>query len=149
MFAGPGLCEGSAQIQWSMPLPRLEGMPVNDKVRIAVVDDDESFRIALEGFIRSLGHMASSFSSGEEFMGSADARRYACIISDIQMPGMSGIEMKRRLVVEGVDTPVIMVTARMEPVLRDQALEAGAVCVIRKPFDPQDLIACLDGALTH
>jgi len=125
----------------------MEGKLVNDGVRIAVVDDDESFRIALEGFVRSLGHTALSFASGEVFMGSADAGRFACIISDIQMPGMSGIEMKQRLARKGIDTPVIMVTARTEPFLRDQALAAGAVCVIRKPFDPQDLIDCLDGAL--
>ena len=69
-------------------------MLVIDRVRIAVVDDDESFRIALEGFVRSLGHSARSFTSGEAFMGSEDADQFACIISDIQMPGMSGIERK-------------------------------------------------------
>ncbi len=122
-------------------------MLVIDRVRIAVVDDDESFRIALEGFVRSLGHSARTFTSGEAFMGSEDADQFACIISDIQMPGMSGIEMKQQLVLKGIDTPVIMVTARTEPLLRDQALGAGAACVIRKPFDPQDLIDCLDGAL--
>jgi FixJ family two-component response regulator len=125
----------------------MEGTAVTEQVQIAVVDDDESFRIALEGFIRSLGYLARSFSSGDEFMGSTDLRHYACIISDIQMPGMSGIEMKQRLALNGIAIPVIMVTARMEPFLRDQALQAGALCVIRKPFDPQDLIACIDGAL--
>lgn len=118
-----------------------------DRVRIAVVDDDESFRIALEGFVRSLGHLTRSFASGEEFVCSTDAGQYACIISDIQMPGMTGIEMKRRLDRDGIETPVIMITARLETSLREQALQSGARYVIRKPFDPQDLIECIDGAL--
>jgi FixJ family two-component response regulator len=122
---------------------------VNEKVRIAIVDDDESFRIAVEGFVRSLGHAVRGFSSGEEFMNSNAPAQYACVISDIHMPGMSGIEMKRKLSAAGISTPVIMVTARTETALRTQALESGAICMIRKPFDPQDLIECIERALRN
>lgn len=114
---------------------------------IAVVDDDLSFRAGLESFIRSLGHRVIGFASAEAFLQSETARRAACIISDIQMPGMSGIELKARLDAEGRDAGVILVTARPEPRVRREAEARGVTCFLGKPFDPGLLVTCIDRAL--
>jgi FixJ family two-component response regulator len=113
---------------------------------ISVIDDDESLRTALVGLVRSLGYEAHGFGSAEEFL-EGGARRWACIISDIQMPGMSGIDLKRHLTAQAVTTPVIMITARAEPGLKERALASGAACFLKKPFEANALIDCLERAL--
>ena len=114
---------------------------------IAIIDDDASLRTALVGLVRSLGYRASGFSSAEEFLAAGNARQSACIVTDIQMPGLSGIELKLRLTQDGNAAPVIMITARTEQDLRDRAFACGAVCVLQKPFAAEALIACLEKAL--
>jgi len=114
---------------------------------ISIIDDDESLRLALVGLVRSLGYRAQGFGSAEEYLGSGDLGASACVITDIQMPGMSGIELKLLLAGRKLPMPVIMITARTEPGLRDKAMASGAVCLLHKPFEANALIACIEEAL--
>jgi FixJ family two-component response regulator len=97
--------------------------------------------------MRSEGYEARSFASAEEFLGSGEVASFACIITDIQMPGMSGIELKQHLSTIQCPVPVIMITARHDADLEGRALASGAVCFLRKPFDADALIHCLGNAL--
>lgn len=115
--------------------------------RISIVEDDESLRLALVGLVRSLGHAADGYESAEHFLESPNPALSDCVITDIQMPGLSGIDLKLALVSVGIDTPVIMITARTEPALHDRAIASGAICLLRKPFEPDTLIGCLEKAL--
>jgi FixJ family two-component response regulator len=114
---------------------------------IAIVDDDESMRRAVVALVRSAGYDARGFASAEEFLGCGTVESFACIITDIQMPGMNGIALQRHLVASQHPIPVIMITARHDPGLEDQATASGAVCFLRKPFEGDALIRCLEDAL--
>lgn len=114
---------------------------------ISVVDDDDSFRSALIGLIRSLGYNVHGFESAEAFVESSFMRSSACVITDVQMPGMSGIELQQFLTRSQCAVPVIMVTARTEPGLEQKALASGAMCLLRKPFQTDVLMAWLQKAL--
>jgi FixJ family two-component response regulator len=114
---------------------------------ISIIEDDESLRRALVGLIRSLGHDARGFESAEEFAASDAIRSSACIITDIQLPGMSGVELKQLLAEQCCPVPVIMITARHEAGLEQRAIAAGAVCYLRKPFEADTLIDCLEQVL--
>ena len=110
---------------------------------ISVVDDDESVRLSLEGLIRSLGYAVRCFASGEEFLGSDAHRSSACIVCDIQMPGMNGLELHRQLKAKGVSTPIIFITAYADESVRMRAMNGGARCFLKKPFDAAALIDCI------
>jgi FixJ family two-component response regulator len=114
---------------------------------VSIVDDDPSMRTALIRLIRSLGHEAQGFASAEEFLRSGAAETASCLITDIQMPGMSGIDLKHHLVARQCLLPVIMITARAEPGLEQQAIASGASCFLRKPFPTDRLIGCIESAL--
>jgi FixJ family two-component response regulator len=114
---------------------------------IAIVEDDESLRESLVGLVRSLGYRASSFASADDFLAAGLAAACDCIVTDIQMPGLSGIDLKLKLAEGGCAVPVIMVTARTEQALHDRAIASGAVCLLRKPFAAEALIQCLEAAL--
>ena len=114
---------------------------------ISIIEDDDSLRRALVGLIYSLGHDVRGFESAEEFAASAAMRSSACIITDIQLPGMSGIELKQLLAEHCCPVPVIMITARHEAGLEEKAIAAGAVGYLRKPFEADALIECLEGVL--
>ncbi len=114
---------------------------------ISIVDDDESVRIALVGLLRSLGYHARSFGSADEFLGCGEVRGFDCLITDIQMPGMSGIELQKRLAASKSGLRVIMITASPELALEESALASGAVCLLRKPFEAAALIDCLQRVL--
>ena len=114
---------------------------------IAVVDDDDPFRTALVESLDSLGYDARGFASGEEFLAANAEAACDCVITDIHMPGMSGLDLKRLLTARGSKVPVIMITARSEPALEATAAAIGAVCLLRKPFESKALIRCLDRAL--
>ena len=114
---------------------------------ICVVDDDASVRVSLEGLLRSLGHRVQAFDSATAFMAS-DARGVAaCIISDLQMPGMTGVEMKEAMVAAGQKTPVILITAFADEAQKVRAERAGVTCFLPKPFTGEKLIDCLNRAL--
>jgi FixJ family two-component response regulator len=114
---------------------------------VSIIDDDESLRLALVGLVRSLGFEARGFESAESFVRSGEFGSYACIITDIQMPGMSGIELKEHLAARQISLPVIMITARPDPSLEEKALAVGAIGFLRKPFEASALISYLDRAL--
>jgi len=114
---------------------------------ISIVDDDASVREATKALVRSLGYAAATFASGEEFLRSDRVDETSCLITDLQMPGMTGIELQRRLIADGRHLPIIFVTAFPEAQARTQALAAGAAAFLRKPLGDETLIACLDEAL--
>jgi FixJ family two-component response regulator len=114
---------------------------------ISIVDDDESVREATRGLVRSLGYVAKTFESAEEFLNSESMHDTSCIIADVQMPGVSGVELQSRLIAEGHRLPMIFITAFPEERIRARALEAGAVGYLSKPFNEEHLIGCLDKAL--
>ena len=114
---------------------------------IAIVDDDESVRTAVASLVRSLSHAACSFASAEEFLRSPRLEDAACLIADLRMPGMNGVELQERLLSAGRRLPIIFITAHPEDRIRDRALAAGAVGFLGKPFAAQELVRCLDEAL--
>jgi FixJ family two-component response regulator len=114
---------------------------------IAIVDDDSSIRLATESLVRSLGFVARTFASAQELLQSPDLLDTACAIVDVQMPGMSGIDLQRVLAEQGHRIPLIFITAFPEERVRDGVLRAGAVCFLSKPFDGRNMIDCLHAAL--
>jgi FixJ family two-component response regulator len=114
--------------------------------QISIIDDDESTRLALAGLVRFFGFKAKTYGSAEEFLAAEVEERPCCIISDIQMPGLSGLELKRWLDNHASTVPVILITARSEPHILAQADASGAVCLLRKPFDAAMLLASLKKA---
>ena len=114
---------------------------------IAIVDDDKGTREALEMLVRSLGHNASTFGSAEEFLKSEGLHDTSCLITDVQMPGLSGIELQSQLASRGHRMPMIFVTASPERSIEARVRSAGAVGFLNKPFDDNALIDCLDQAL--
>jgi len=119
---------------------------LNPKV-IAIVDDDASVLAALVGLIRSLGFITHSFPSARELLTSGVVRECACLISDIQMPEMSGIELQNALHAEGIAIPIVFVTAFPDERVQAKAIEAGAACVLQKPFAEESLVDCLQKVL--
>lgn len=116
---------------------------------ISIVDDDDSLRAALVGLVRSLGLRADGFACAEDFLAADCGEHSAAIVTDIQMPGLSGMELKQHLLARGCRAPVIMITARTEPGLEERAFASGAFCVLKKPFAAEALIACLERALAQ
>ena len=114
---------------------------------IAVIDDDEPFRTALVESLCSLGYRARGFASGEELLAASGESSCDCVITDIHMPGMSGLDLQRLLMARDLRVPVIMITARAEPGLEARAAASGAVCLLKKPFGADALIGCLEKAL--
>jgi len=114
---------------------------------VSIVDDDESVRAATQCLVRSLGYAVRTFASAEEFLRSPYVSETACVIADVQMRKMSGLDLQSRLRADGYDTPIIFITAFPEEKVRARALEGGAVCFLSKPFDGQVLIDCLTTAL--
>ena len=110
-------------------------------------DDDESVRTATTTLMRSLGHVAHSFASAQAFLQSADVDHSSCMIVDVQMPRMSGVELQSALLSQSRRIPIIFMTAYPEKRIRSRLLRSGAVCCISKPFRAQALIECIDGAL--
>lgn len=127
------------------PPMRNPGSSVQAERAISIVEDDESLRTALVGLLRSMAHDAHGYATAEEFL-AADEGEIDCVITDIHLPGMTGIEMMRRLRERGDAVPVIVVTARDEKRLLAEARAGGALCLLRKPFETQDLLDCLERA---
>ncbi|HME29889.1 MAG TPA: response regulator [Pseudolabrys sp.] len=124
-----------------------EGASLSKVPVIAIVDDDESFRRATTSFVRSLGYGTAAFDSAEAFLKSDRVSETDCLITDVQMPGMTGIELQGRLIAQGHSLPIIFITAFPEIKARTQALAAGAVGFLSKPFNDENLITCLNEAL--
>ncbi len=116
---------------------------------ISIVDDDDFFRNSLDNLIRSVGFRVEGFSSALAFLNSDQVRDTACLILDVRMPGMSGLELQRRIVAANWRIPIIFITSYADGDARAKALEAGAVDYLYKPFREEDLINAIDAALKH
>src|SRR5271163_2828644 len=114
---------------------------------VAIVDDDELMRDALRGLLKAAGLPAQDFASAEEFLSSGQQHQTACLITDIRMPGISGLELQTRLNAERCRIPTIFITAHGDAQMRMQALRAGAVEFLAKPFDDEALLKTVRAAL--
>jgi FixJ family two-component response regulator len=129
-YLGIMVINGSSDSQWT-----------------AIVDDDEAVRNALQGLMRAVGLQARSFASAEEFLESGLQRHTGCLIVDIRMPGMSGLELQAKLNAQNCRIPTIFITAHGDEKMRMQALRAGAVEFLAKPFDDEALLDSVRAAL--
>ncbi len=116
---------------------------------IAIIDDDDAVRIATENLVRSLGYETSTFASAEDFLDSPRVNETACLITDVQMPGIGGLDLQKLLLARGRTVPTIFITAFPEERVRLQAEEAGAIGFLSKPFDASAIIQCIDKALRN
>jgi FixJ family two-component response regulator len=114
---------------------------------VAIVDDDHSMRGALQGLLKAVGLSSQAFASAEEFLKSGQQHQTACLISDIRMPGISGLELQARLNAEHCRIPTIFITAHGDAQMRMRALRAGAVEFLSKPFDDEALLETVRAAL--
>jgi FixJ family two-component response regulator len=114
---------------------------------VSVVEDDPSFRDSMRRLMRSLGYSVEAFSSAADFLASPRLVETACLIADVHMPAMTGVELYRHLIDAGCAIPTILMTAYPNDVDRARALDDGVVCYLRKPFDERDLMRCLHAAL--
>ena len=114
---------------------------------VAIVDDDDLMRSALQGLLKAVGLPARAFASAEEFLTSGQQHETACLIADIRMPGISGLELQAKLNAEHCRIPTIFITAHGDAKMRMQALRAGAVEFLAKPFDDDALLGSVRAAL--
>jgi FixJ family two-component response regulator len=123
-------------------------MANNGKTKlVAIVDDDDLIRGALQGLLKAVGWPAQAFASAEEFLESGQQHQTACLIADIRMPGMSGLELQAKLNAERCRIPTIFITAHGDAKMRMQALRAGAVEFLAKPFDDEALLQSVRAAM--
>ena len=120
-----------------------------DTKLVAIVDDDDLMRNSLQGLLKTVGLPACAFASGEEFLTSGQKYQVACLIADIRMPGMSGLELQAQLNAEACRIPIIFITAHGDEKMRMQALRAGAVEFLAKPFDDEVLLESVRAALEN
>ncbi len=114
---------------------------------ISIVDDDESVRDATASLMRAAGYAPKAFPGATDFLNSADVKETKFLIADVQMPGMTGIELHDRLVGAGMRIPTVLITAYPDARLRQRALQAGVVGYLTKPFDETELLECIETAL--
>jgi FixJ family two-component response regulator len=130
------MTNGSATLP-SLPTPSV----------ISVVDDDASMRASMDNLLRSRGYVVHTFGSAEEFLRSPRLSQTSCVIADVQMPAMNGLEMLAIIRMRGYAAPFIFITAFPDESVRARALKAGATCFLAKPCAPTNLIECVDAAL--
>jgi FixJ family two-component response regulator len=116
---------------------------------ISVLDDDPYVRAAINNLLASRGYVVHTFASAEEFLGSTDPNGASCVIADVQMSMMSGIDLLTQMRAQGSATPFIFITAFPDETVRTRALRAGAICFLGKPFATSDLMQCLERALAE
>jgi FixJ family two-component response regulator len=114
---------------------------------VSIIDDDPFIREAMDGLVTSLGYGAWTFASAEDFLRSDHMNDTSCVITDVQMPGLSGVELQTLLIAQGNDTPIIFMTAKPQERIRRRVLAAGAVGLLTKPFGEDRLIEFLHVAL--
>ena len=132
-------------------LPRLRPDAEDEQLQhapiISIIDDDESMRCAVKSLVTSLGFSAYTFASAEKFLQSPHLDHTSCVISDLQMPGLNGVELQKSLLAQGRRIPIIFVTAFPEERLRARAMAAGALGFLSKPFESETLIKLIDKAI--
>jgi FixJ family two-component response regulator len=116
---------------------------------VAIVDDDASVRATTSSLVRSLGYIVHTFASAEDFLQAGSPDDFSCVVADVQMPGMSGVQLQDHLRAQGCRVPFIFFTAFPDAKIRAQALAAGAVCYLTKPFDADSLIQSLQAAVSN
>ena len=116
---------------------------------ISIIDDDDALISSLENLIRSVGLRAQGFSSAEAFLSSNQVHETRCLVLDVRMPGMSGPELQRQMAVANSHIPIIFITAHADDAQRTQALEAGAVAFLHKPFYEEELLNAIEAALKN
>jgi FixJ family two-component response regulator len=116
---------------------------------VAILDDDDSMRSAVHGLLECAGFSAQAYASSEEFLKSGQQHQIACLITDIRMPGMSGLELQAKLNAERCKIPIIFITAHGDAKMKMQALRAGAVEFLAKPFDDEVLLESVRAALEY
>ena len=122
--------------------------PAQDEKFVAIVDDDASVRVALLGLMRATGLPAKAFASAEEFLQSGADAETSCLVADVRMPGMSGLELQAQLNMRKAGIPVIFITAHGDAAARARALSSGALHFFQKPFDDQELLDAIRSAMT-
>lgn len=120
-----------------------------ERALVAIVDDDRSIRVATRNLLQAAGFATATFGSARRFLQSARRRTASCLIADVRMPGMSGIEMVQELVASGGSIPTVLITAYPEDSVRARARDAGVVCCLSKPFAPDELLGCVREALAR
>jgi FixJ family two-component response regulator len=118
-----------------------------DRTLISIVDDDQHFRESMQRLVALLGYTVEAFPSAADFLASRFLPETACLVTDVHMPGMTGVELYGCLIKLGYAIPTILVTAYPDEVIRDQALKDGVICYLSKPVDDRDLERCLRSAL--
>jgi len=116
---------------------------------ISVVDDDRSVVEAIVGLLESVGYAVAGFVSAQDFLNSPQLRRTACLILDVRMPGIGGLELQRRLAAENIHTPIIFITAHGDQEVSAEVLSTGATALLRKPFSQESLLGALRSALAQ
>jgi FixJ family two-component response regulator len=116
---------------------------------IAIVDDDASIRTAATDLFMAEGFIAAAFEDAESFLASPMRAEAACVVTDMRMPGMSGLELHRRIVASNQAIPTVLITAHEEDLTQARAREAGIVCYLTKPFSPDELVACVREAVAR
>jgi FixJ family two-component response regulator len=116
---------------------------------ISIIDDDVCVREATAGIIRSLGYALATYASAEDFLGSDHVNNTSCLITDVHLPGLSGVELYQHLRGDGFAAPTIFVTGHPDETTRTEVLAAGAVAFLSKPFGKQALLDCLKAAGLH
>ena len=119
---------------------------VQNRAKITVVDDDTSVREALQGLLRSAGFDAEVFASAAEFLSSSGVRLTACLVLDVRMPGMSGVELQKRLIASGRTVPIIFISTYADEEVRSLVLQRGAVDFLQKPFTKEALLSAIERA---
>jgi FixJ family two-component response regulator len=114
---------------------------------VSVVEDDRFFRQSMTRLMRSLGYSVAAFPTPADFLASPSLVETACLIADVHMPGMTGLELHRRLIEAGYAIPTILVTAYPDEDVKARALKDGVICYLRKPVDQEHLLRCLRAAL--
>jgi FixJ family two-component response regulator len=125
----------------------LQDREVSDSRVVSIIDDDDSIRTAIDDLVSSLGLVAHTYQSAEDFLSSTDRDATSCIICDLQMPGMSGQDLQCRLIAEGHHTPMIFITAFPETRVRECVLAKGALAFLEKPFDGGKLVSLIRSAV--
>ena len=121
---------------------------MSDQVLISIVDDDRPFRESMRRLMKSLGYVAEGFPTAADFLASRRLKETSCLIADVHMPAMTGLELYRHLIDAGRRIPTILVTAYPTDADRDRALRDGVACYLRKPLDEEDLSRCLRAVLS-
>lgn len=122
---------------------------MQERQLVAVVDDDKSIRNATQDLLKAAGFSAAAFADAESFLNSTSRANTACVVADMRMPGMTGLELHQQLLAAGQGIPTIIMTAHPEEITQTRARDAGITCFLIKPFEPDELLGCIRAALAR